>query len=904
MTSQHRNPVSIMITIKIKNPSIPTIYTRRLTRYPFLWTLFPLDMLTRILLLLCLCLPLASCAGLPEKDQMADPAVVQDEGTGSRQSVRFVDDLKLVPGFRAELLYTVPKEQQGSWISIAEDPKRRLVVCDQFGSLYRIWPGRGEKQTMVQRLATPVGKAHGLLFAFDSLYVVGEGPEGQGLYRLFDTDGDDQFEKHRLLKAFAVGGEHHAHAVVLGPDNLLYIAIGNHVQVPKDVATDSPFRNYGADALLPQIPPPSGHAANVPPPGGYILRTDENGADFTILCAGFRNAYDIAFNNHRELFAYDSDMEYDSGSSWYRPTRLNHAIPGADFGWRHGSGKWPAYYADSFGSVIDIGQGSPAGITFGYGAKFPARYQNAMFLNDWTYGRIRAVHLIPHGASYRATAEDFVVGRPLPLTDSVIGSDGALYFLVGGRKTQSKLFRVTYAGRESTRPKAPPDHPQARAARMLRRRLEGLQWNVGQRGVELAWPYLDSPDRAIRHAARIAVEHQPLDLWKQKTLDENRPQALATAMVALARWGHPSLLPEAIGSLQRLDFASLPSGQAVEILRAYGLLFIRMGRLSSELTVELRDSLEAVFPTGDMHTNRELARLLVYLNSDQVAGHSVSLVRSSRLQEDQMFHASVLRLVDRGWTRADRQHYFDWLNRARFSLRGGAPFDAGDYFNYQGGRSFRPYIEAIRADALKRLSKQEKADTHLSAVIHAEQPPAAVSGPQLQLQRQPSTWSVADLAPLLDGVNSGRSFAVGQAAYDAVGCTRCHKLGTFAGDVSLGPDLDTAASRYSARDLLESIIEPSKVISDQHADRFIATEDGLIYTGAIIEENSRIVRIKTDPAKAATVSIPKDEIEQRGISELSRMPEGLLDPLTEQQILDLLAYVLSGADPEDAAFRP
>ncbi len=828
------------------------------------------------------------------------PDLAADDVVGS-QAVRVVDDLQIPSGFQAELLYTVPKPSQGSWISIATERHGRLIVSDEHGPLYCVTPGDSSTGTVVKRMDVPVGRAHGLLYARASLFVVGEGPRGDGLYRLRDNDGDDRYEDVHMLKELEVGEEHGAHAVLFGPDHHLYVVAGNHTPVPKGIDPASPFRNYQDDWLLPQMGPPSGHASGIRPPAGFILKTDEDGRSWQMLCGGFRNPYDIAFNKHGELFAYDADMEYDSGSPWYRPTRVNHALSGADFGWRRGAAKWPAYYADSMGSVIDIGQGSPTGITFGYGARFPARYQNALYLNDWTYGRIRAVYLQPHGASYTASAEDFVVGRPLPLTDSIIGTDGAMYFLVGGRRTQSKLFRLSYVGKESTDPPPSADSPQAAAARRLRRELEALHQHVGEKAVEAAWPHLDSPDRELRHAARIAVEHQPVMLWEQRALSEQRSQALITAMVALARCGSPAQRPEALACLNALDLGSLPAGQSVEALRAYALWFIRAGRPADEELVEVRARLEACLPSDDSAVNQELVRLLVYLNSNQVASRAVALLRQSRLQEEQMFYAYVLRHVRQGWNREDRLAYFRWLNRARFQLRGGAPF-ANSYFSYEGGRSFRPYNAATFEEAVATLSDAERQDPELMAIIGATEPPPPESDFVLQLKRQPNVWSVSDLLPVLSRMRSGRSFKVGKAAFEAVSCAKCHKLGTFAGNVSLGPDLDTAGSRYSPRDLLESIIEPSKVVSDQLADRYILTKNGVEYRGAIVEETEQAVVIRPDPAKPAVVTIPVTEIEQRGISKISRMPAGLLDPLTADQILDLLAYVLSGGNPSDAAF--
>src|SRR5690606_17779731 len=114
-----------------------------------------------------------------------------------------------------------------------------------------------------------------------------------------------------------------------------------------------------------------------------------------------------------------------------------------------GSGKWPDYYPDSLPALADIGPGSPTGVTFGTGAAFPAKYQAAFYAADWTYGTMYAVHLHPDGASYKAEVEEFVSGKPLPLTSVAINPhDGAMYFAIGGRRTQSGVYRIRYTGGE------------------------------------------------------------------------------------------------------------------------------------------------------------------------------------------------------------------------------------------------------------------------------------------------------------------------------------------------------------------------------------------------------------------------------------------------------------------------
>ena len=165
-----------------------------------------------------------------------------------------------------------------------------------------------------------------------------------------------------------------------------------------------------------------------------------------------------------------------------------------------GTGKWPQWYPDCLPGAYGIGPGSPVGVTSGLGAKFPAKYQKAIYCLDWTYGTMSAMHVKANGSSYTAEREEFVASSQLRMTDAVINrEDGAMYFTVGGRGGQSKLYRVTYTGKESTAP-VKTKSPGAEA-RKLRQELETLhQPKAG--AVVKAWKYLGHEDRHIRWAAR------------------------------------------------------------------------------------------------------------------------------------------------------------------------------------------------------------------------------------------------------------------------------------------------------------------------------------------------------------------------------------------------------------------
>lgn len=792
--------------------------------------------------------------------------------------------------FKLDLLYTVPGETEGSWVAMCVDPKGRLIVGDQNGKLYRLTLPPADQRGTIQPepIELDIGGAHGLLYAFESLYVmVNEGSRPHGLYRLRDSNGDDRFDEVKLLRQMEISGEHGGHSILLSPDGKsLYVIVGNQSTVTRVDSSRVP-PHWSEDNLVPRIP--TGFMDNSLAPQGWIARTDPEGREWELIAAGFRNEFDAAFNRLGELFTYDADMEWDIGVPWYRPTRINHVISGAEFGFRNGSGKWPDYFLDSFGAVVNVGPGSPTGVTFGYGAKFPARYQEALFISDWSFGKIRAVHLSPSGASYGGEVEEFLSGQPLAVTDLAVNpKDGALYFAVGGRRSQSALYRLTYVGNESTAPST--SDTGFAGNRELRHRLERFHGRRDLSAVATVWPYLGDEDRAIRFAARTALEWQDPAQWRERALTERDARRGLAALVALARVsGKDSSHREAtspkpdaalqqrmLGALDRIAWSRLAAGDRLDLLRAYSLVFTRLGPPSEAARRRLIARFDPLLPAATRALNAQLTNLLVYLQAPSVASKGMALLRNAGTQEEQIEYVLALRALKAGWTLPLREQYFRWFVTTAAA--------------YRGGNTFARALNTIKSEAVKNLSEAEA----LVLKPTLELRPESRSPQTVLAARSPvKSWTVDELVPIVErGLSGGRNLARGERLYGEVACAACHRFRDAGG--SVGPELTAVAGRFGVRDLLEAIIEPSKAISDQYAAIVIRKKSGEVITGRVANLNGPIVNVvenMLEPGKFTNVR--REEIASIETAPVSMMPPGLLNSLKPEEIQDLIAYLLS-----------
>lgn len=837
-------------------------------------------------------------------------------------------EIHVPEGFELEELFHPSEYEMGNWVALAEAPGDRIYAADQFGGMYYFEkPAIGETldSTDIDSVAMDIGHVHGMLWHEDALYVAVNRQwqdtieTGSGVYRLSDQNGDGDLDTKEMLMKLEGAGEHGPHSFKVDPEGTLYFIAGNSTLIPENVVEKSLVPNHWADDnLLTPYPDARGHATEIDPPGGWVARMTEEG-DWQLYSTGYRNPFDLAFNREGELFVFDSDMEWDFGMPWYRPIRICHATSASEFGWRRGTGKWPKYYPDALPPVVELGQGSPTGLLFGDALKFPQKYQNGLFAADWSFGTMYFVSLEEDGSTYKGSLEQFLYGVPLPIADVIAGSEGHMYFTIGGRRLDSRVYRLRYVGDENTDPASSGGNAASDSLRALRHELERLHTGPQPGAVTASWPYLDHPDRFVRFAARVALETQPVDRWQSQYFLEKKASKLIPLTLALARSAAPDagLLSRIITKTKEIDFEGLPSNEKLDLIRAIEVLLCRMGMPNNSDRKVITDLLLPYFPTDNKAMNREIGEILVFLKVPEATGVAIDLlvkatedkegldvvmisedissrhedyggdvqaVRSNMPPALAISYAQLLSHVEAGWTPEYYETYFQWYY---------------DVMSADGGRSFKSFMENIR---LATLSKVPEADRQKYDELSGVFSPLDEMANLPQPEGPGSQYNMYDINRILRGIRSYEGdIERGERMFAAALCGSCHRMKGEGGNS--GPDLTQLYTRFDRGEIVNAVLSPNDEISDQYAFTLFTLKDGTKKAGKIFTEDDEKVVILPNPYS----SLVKDEINisdisERGLSPVSPMPPGLLNRLNDEEILDLFAYLLSGANPEHVVY--
>lgn len=1072
------------------------------------------------------------------------------------RSERFIID----PQF--EVQQVLASDQLGSLIAMSFNEFGHILAAKEGSGLLLIYDANGDKiPERVRTYCDKVKNIQGILALNGEVFVTGEGPDGTALYRLADKDRDGVLESVRTLVRFKCEvTEHGPHGIVLGPDGLIYVMLGNHTTLDGSYESGSPHRDFYDSDLVPKYEDPGGHAAGIKAPGGVVIRTDTEGSGVQLVAGGLRNPYDLAFNREGELFIHDADMESDEGTTWYRPTRLCHVVPGGEYGWRSGWSKWPEYYLDSLPAVIDTGRGSPAGIVTYNHFMFPVRFHGCLFTADWSQGKILAIKLKRNGATYTATSETFLEGNPLNVTDLDVGPDGWLYFCTGGRGTSGGIYRVTWKGqvpkdvtdvgtgltavirqpqpgsswarqniaalrkqigdgwdksltgvaRTAANPplyrlqaldlmqlygptpttellltlsKEPTELVRCRAAELM-----GLHANkqTHQRLIEM----LDDSDRTVRRkacealaradqappldkvltllasddrfeawAARRILERMPVEDWRARVLQSKSHRLLVQGGLALMV-AHPSH-ENALALMEQVSKAMgtfVSDRDFLDILRLVAVSLSR-GKVGPDEIPTLKMQLAEEFPSGDSLMNRELIRILAYLQESSIIDRYLTYLKFDAPEVDRLHLALYLRFIESGWTPAQRLDvlaFYEDANKrkgggsyARYIINVTRDFcqqlneDESRMVLSQGNKwpnaalgalyklpkdldeqtlstlaSLDGKLAAMKGDSIQRLQvgilavlarsgdaasmgylrkvfddsperrqsavlglaqqpgenwayliksmpllepaaarevcakltevdrNPEEAEPYRQAILlglkmrkkdpekedaaanslgllqywtgqelaagesedkqlaawqkwFTENHPTALE-PKLPVIADNAKYTVDELVEYLAGEQADGVSTRGSEIFVKAQCAKCHRF-DGKGD-SLGPDLTTVASRFTRKELVESIVHPSHIISSQYASKAIRTTDGRQLTGLVVPGAAGETVVILPSAERVTLAAR--QIEATKPSKLSAMPDGLLDPLSLEEVADLFAYLQKSSKAPSLTRRP
>ncbi|MFO1066025.1 MAG: PVC-type heme-binding CxxCH protein [Pirellulales bacterium] len=290
-----------------------------------------------------------------------------------------------------------------------------------------------------------------------------------------------------------------------------------------------------------------------------------------------------------------------------------------------------------------------------------------------------------------------------------------------------------------------------------------------------------------------------------------------------------------------------------------------------------------------------------FANTDNMP-HNLAFVKPGSLEEVGLAAEATARDAD-----AKDRHYVPKSDKVLLASRLIAPGESQSIvFDVPAAPGYYPYVCTYPGHWRRMfgaLIVVENLDEYqASPEQYVQAHPLPIRDELLKTIGRNTQWKFEDFAAEVKQLPAGRSFEVGKSLFKSANCVGCHKLN---GDGrEFGPDLAKLdADKRKSDYLLRSMLEPSRDIHEKYQSVQILLDSGKVITGMVVEENDAVVKLLADPtAKGEPLSIPKDEIEQRTVSKVSIMPQGLLDRLTKEEVLDLLVYVAAGGNSKHALY--
>jgi len=406
--------------------------------------------------------------------------------------------------------------------------------------------------------------------------------------------------------------------------------------------------------------------------------------------------------------------------------------------------------------------------------------------------------------------------------------------------------------------------------------------------VNIVYAALSDHDRSVRYAARIALERYPRELWAAMALKETHSFAAPEAFYALTR---TAKTPADLDTLFPLELSlirqpGLTAEQQLNAIRAFQLTAIRReGGAPAAVKKEAYAVYSGLFPAKDESLTRELARVMAYTGEPAAIGKILAAMPKGEENTALQVHlAYCLRELKTGWTEDQKFTMINWYPKAA---------------EWRGGASYTGFINMIFDSNLEAFNEEEKKRAWAKAPVFApldKQAEATRSGfiPSAAVVRGKGTKAISDREileyQLFDPMTMKATVAKGAKVFETE-CAQCHRYGGLGKD--FGPDLTNIASRFQKKDILDSILYPSKTISDQYSSIIVETKDGEVINAMLVSEDAKKLVLKT-AEQERPMEVLKTQVKERRPSKVSIMPEGILNELNQGQIADLLLFLMKG----------
>jgi putative membrane-bound dehydrogenase-like protein len=693
---------------------------------------------------------------------------------------------------------------------------------------------------------------------------------------------------------------HGANGVVVGHDGWLYLALGDR----------------GCDVARPEGDRLVLH-------GGGILRCRQDGTDLHVFSTGLRNIYDIALDE--ELNPFVRDNENDGGSYMIR---VYHTFMGADHGYPY---LYEGHPDEALPPLTDLGRGSSAGGTAYLEQAFPGEYRGALFFCEW--GKSVVFYPREHkGAGFAPMKEtEFATGAPndpygFRPTDVIVDRDGSLLvtdWADGQRpkRGRGRIYRIQYEG-EKDAPTRGLDsgsylarlEAQTNIERRGRDGLADLQfekmtplgrlhavWLIARAGdhkrlFEIAE---HDPDLAVQVQAVRAIADLFDPVFVEHRIDATRgdPQ-IARRLSALGRHQDLRMLFEVTVALGRLHWSESPPW------------------LKANLGTPDRPLEHAAVQT--LRRSRNWTAVLEWLDAPDNSPLRPIALRALAGQADVEAVDGLIRRLATAAHPQQRREYAELLCRVHrkpgpwvyWGFRPGPkppntePWERTEAIETALDRMLNDPDREVRSTVLQQMEREkiplrsetvtrwlrvEKRFENIAAILSSYDSSKA-SSPQTngdsQHKSAPERHKRLSQLALADAGSPVRGREVYLNAEKA-GCVKCHRLGDQGGKV--GPELTGAGRRFSKIHLIESILEPSRVIAPAFRNLSVRLKDGQELIGVRVAETESLLTL--GDAQGQSHTLKKDQIEELQILDLSIMPEGLETGLTDSEFADLIAFL-------------